>query len=514
MKPRPDGHPPDPAAPRRVALSVVFTGASQGVSMIAGGVLAILVAALFGSTAQTDGFFLAYGVYSLLVLVAQSTRTAIPARLLETETLFGAFDRYLAGAALLFLASGVALLGFAGPLATLLTGSDAGPAHAATAESLRILWPAVGGQLFAALAAAMLGVAGDFTRAALAYAAGGLATIGAFLALHGPFGIRALPVAVVIGTLVSVCPLAHGLVRIGWRPAPAGSGALGAARIILVSSTAGALSQVLFVVSLSVAARVGSGDATLYSYAYFALGLLVALVSSSVSAVLAAPLAATWDRDPRSLRPVDDDVFRTGLVVLAPILAAAALLGRDLAGAVLGKFTHTEIAAVWRAFLILSPSAVTALAIAIPLVALFALGRYRAIALVAPPIVALHVALSVVAAVAGSLVLVAAAATVGSFAITGALLGILYGREAGRAVVHLVRELARVALPAALAFGLPALLLLVRGGAAVSSAAWLLGLVLYAGAVAGLLPAHRELALRLLRALGTRPRALEPSAPS
>src|SRR5437867_1393516 len=166
LKPRPDGHPPDPAAPRRVALSVVFTGASQGVSMIAGGVLAILVAALFGSTAQTDGFFLAYGVYSLLVLVAQSTRTAIPARLLETETLFGAFDRYLAGAALLFLASGVALLGFAGPLATLLTGSDAGPAHAAAAESLRILWPAVGGQLFAALAAAMLGVAGDFTRAA------------------------------------------------------------------------------------------------------------------------------------------------------------------------------------------------------------------------------------------------------------------------------------------------------------------------------------------------------------
>src|SRR5919201_4042654 len=187
---------PDPAEPRRVAVSVALTGASQAVSMVAGGVLAVVVAAYFGSTPQTDGFFVAYGVYSLLVLVAQSMRTSIPARLLESETVFAAFDRFLAGAALIFLAGGVAMVVLGAPVAALLTGSGSGPAHATAAESLRILWPAVGGQLFAALAAAMLGLAGDFGRAALSYAAGGLTTVASFVMLEPALGVRALPVAV------------------------------------------------------------------------------------------------------------------------------------------------------------------------------------------------------------------------------------------------------------------------------------------------------------------------------
>jgi hypothetical protein len=162
----------------------------------------------------------------------------------------------------------------------------------------------------------------------------------------------------------------------------------------------------------------------------------------------------------------------------------------------------------------LSPSVVTALAIAVPLVALFALGRYRAIAFVAVPVVALHVALSALAGLLGSFELVAGAATVGSFAIAASLFGLLYGSAAPGVVGRLGAELARVALPALVAFGLPALALLARGGGLVALGAWLVGLVLYAAAVAGLLPLHRELALRLLRALGTRPRAPEPSAPS
>src|SRR5436190_3934543 len=251
LKPRPDGHAPDPAAPRRVAGSVALTGVSQGVSMLAGAVLAILVAAVFGSTPETDGFFVAYALYALFVLLAQSVRTSLPARLVEADSILGAFDRYLAGMALVFAASGVVFLVLADPVATWLTGSADGPAHATAAESLRILWPALGGQLFAGLAAALLGIAGDFGRAALAYAAGGLTVIATFLALEGPHDVRALPVAVVAGTVVTLVPLVHGVFRMGWRGPRIGAGGLArgavtAVATTVVSSASAVLPQALF----------------------------------------------------------------------------------------------------------------------------------------------------------------------------------------------------------------------------------------------------------------------------
>ena len=45
-----------------VARSAAITSVSQATSMVAGGVLAVLVAVRIGNNAHTDGFFAAYGV--------------------------------------------------------------------------------------------------------------------------------------------------------------------------------------------------------------------------------------------------------------------------------------------------------------------------------------------------------------------------------------------------------------------------------------------------------------------
>jgi hypothetical protein len=74
---------PEARGRRSLAGNAAITSASQAATMITGGLLAVLVAAMIGSTAETDGFFAAYGVYAMIVSFAQSARTTIVARLLR-----------------------------------------------------------------------------------------------------------------------------------------------------------------------------------------------------------------------------------------------------------------------------------------------------------------------------------------------------------------------------------------------------------------------------------------------
>src|SRR4051794_41075216 len=124
--------------PRRVAVAAALTSVAQAVAMAIGGLLAILIAARFGTSAQTDGFFAAYGVYGLIVLVAQSSRLTLVSRMVGGQTRFGGFDAYLGAAVLMWLAAGIALVALGKPLAEALTASA--PAQATARTSLAILW--------------------------------------------------------------------------------------------------------------------------------------------------------------------------------------------------------------------------------------------------------------------------------------------------------------------------------------------------------------------------------------
>jgi hypothetical protein len=115
--------------PGRLAGNTLVTAVSQVVTMGLGAVLALIVLFAFGKTAKTDGLFTAYGVYGIMLMVAQSQRTTIVARLVEAPSLWDEFDRYVGAVLALALVVAAPLIALGGPLAHLLTGDASGDAH-------------------------------------------------------------------------------------------------------------------------------------------------------------------------------------------------------------------------------------------------------------------------------------------------------------------------------------------------------------------------------------------------
>ena len=78
------------------------------------------------------------------------------------------------------------------------------------------------------------------------------------------------------------------------------------------------IAQVGFIVMIAVAARLDVGLVTTFTYSYMGLGLIQAVFVSSVPMVLAAPIARTWDRDPRTLLAQHVVVARVGASCSSP----------------------------------------------------------------------------------------------------------------------------------------------------------------------------------------------------
>jgi peptidoglycan biosynthesis protein MviN/MurJ (putative lipid II flippase) len=466
-----------------------------------GGLLAIVVLLEFGKGPDTDGFFAAYGSYAVLLTVAQSLRASVVARLVERGTLHENLDRFLGAAALVFLASGVVLVGLGRPLADVLTGNLGNEARDAAQTALAILWLAAGAQLVAALAAATLAVRGQFALPGLAYVLGGLTSIAFVLALSGAMGVDAVSVGVAIGSALTAAAMLLQLMRAGYRPSRAlvrRHGVAGAIWVI-ASGSIGSLSlQFGYVISLAFAARVGAGSVTLYTYAFFAAALLIGAIATPSGIVLAAPVASTWDRRPATLEPHMLAVFRVGLTFAAPLIAAAAVAGTEVVDLVLGSsLTHSDAVTLIGTFMGLSGLIVAMIAVPLPLLAAFSRSRYLAVAVVSLVTVGIQVALCELALQLDWLEAIAIAASISSIVFLGFLLGLLYEGWPGRALLTHAREVVLIAMPAALAFGPAALAGLAAGGA------WrLLWAALAAGAyvvmVRALLPEHWALVQRVV----------------
>jgi peptidoglycan biosynthesis protein MviN/MurJ (putative lipid II flippase) len=499
---------PEARGRRSLAGNAAITSASQAATMITGGLLAVLVAAMIGSTAETDGFFAAYGVYAMIVSFAQSARTTIVARLLESETRFGAFDAYLGAGVLIF---GVVVLAF-GPLGGLVTSALTGDLPDAAGDTARqallVLVAAVACQLFAALGAAMLGALEEYVAAGVSFVAGSLLSVVAFVVLEPSLGIDALAVALLIGSVLSALVIAVALVRQGWRPAPAalvpGGASVRGARILVLSSVSFLLAQLGFVVTLAFAARLGVGTVTVFSYAYMAMGLVQAVFASSVPMVMAAPLAKTWDRRPESLVPHTEAIFRTGAMLLVPVVAAAWLIGDEVGELVLASFTAAQVDKVIELFLVLVPTVLIGLASAVPYAAVVAIGRYAAIAIATVGVVAVQVAIAAVAAGAESVNLLAAAVPISAVASMLTTWAIVDRRYPARTLPPLLRATVVLALAGAVTFGAAGLLAQAAGGALADAVAFVLGLAGFAALIWLVLPAQRDLASRLLSALPQR----------
>jgi peptidoglycan biosynthesis protein MviN/MurJ (putative lipid II flippase) len=483
----------------RLPFQAALTTLGNAVAIVTGLGLAIVIAAEFGVTAQTDGYFAALGLYGIAASLGQSWRSTIVPRLVESPTTFGRFNRYCGATALLFALSGLAFVVFGSQVATLVTGSDTAQETARTA--LLILWPAAGAQLLAGLATGMLAVLDDYASAAVAYALGSIVTLGAFAALVPALGINALAAGFLAGALVTLIILLVALVRRGWRAEPVLFDLVPNARaawLLVFSSLSVFGLQILYVISISAAGRVGEGAATIFSYAFTGHYVVKSVTTLSLPIVLAAPLTATWDRTQQGLRPYTEDVLRTTFVLLAPALAAVILVGDDVGGLLLAKFSDHQIHQMIEAFLILSIALVTSQVATVPYMALLTLGRYTAVAVLSLPIVLLHLGLSIAAVALGSVAAIAAA-TAASYSVRAlVIVAVVHGRASPRVVAHFAALLLRIAVPAVVCFGLPALLLNGTASAVAGVEALAVGLALYAAAILGFMPSYRRLASRLV----------------
>ena len=211
--------------------------------------------------------------------------------------------------------------------------------------------------------------------------------------------------------------------------------------VITIGSVGFLISQLAYVVSLGFAARMGTGAVTLYTYAFFTASALIAATAGPVTIVLAAPLSETWDRRRESLEPYLLAVFRSGLTLVVPVLATAAIVGRDLVGAVLGSSLDvSDQRTLVLTFLALSGTIVSSMAAPVPTLAAFAEARYVQLAVISAASMVLHAVLSFVGYRSGHLEALAGAASASSLCSLGLLLVIVYGDRARATALLLLRE--------------------------------------------------------------------------
>jgi hypothetical protein len=245
---------------------------------------------------------------------------------------------------------------------------------------------------------------------------------------------------------------------------------------------------------------------TLYSYSFFAAALLIGAVAGPAAIVLAAPVARTWDRRPESLDPHLLAVFRAGLALVVPVIAATVLVGDEIVELLLGsELSEADADVVVRAFLALAGMVVATLAVPVPGLAAFAASRYLAVGSVSVAGIVVHLAASAVMASAfDTLESLAAAASVSSVAMLAMTLSIVYGRGFWRPLARLAVELARVAAAAAAAFGPPGIAAAALGGPGWDVAAAIVGAALFLAVLRARLPGNWELVLRIAAPLRAR----------
>jgi len=480
-----------------------YTASSMLLVSAVAAAVGILIARKFGRSLETDGLLAAYGVFVVITIAAQAIRVAILpelSRARDGDRLAGEVAGYALALAV-FAVPLLLLSAFAsGPLANLLTGHQGGEARSTAAEALRWMVPAAIAYLFAGLMASALAALDDYGTAAVGYAAGSVLGFTLIVLRAGPDGIVAVAWGMMLnGTIAFLVPAVALAVRAlhtrmpGTAMRPSGPPLLRRLGSFVVSAALPLAQQLLYVVCLPFAARVGTGAPTSFVYAYLAAASLVAVAAASLGLVTSVPLTR------RGLGPkaVAEHIVAASWIALTIIGAAAgvfALAGGKVVGAVLGHSYAGDVGAeLGRLVVVLSPWTIAAVGVAVSFPLCFVVGRTRALPWVALGALALQVPL----AWAGERLLhldgLAASIAITTFAILAVLLAELHVLAA--AFRGLLVAGAVVGAICVLAFALPALGLAPLEAAAV-------GIVVYCGALGVLRPRGLQASWRYLRALG------------
>jgi predicted membrane protein len=439
-----------------MAVATVAMGATSGIQ-------ALLYLSSFGIGGRTDGFFIAFALYTSFGVFSQSIRVTAAPLLVGSRPRLSPGELAVALAALA-IPVGIATIPLAGPLAALLAPGLGQAGRGVTESALPILGVAMILQLWAAGGATLLAVRDRFDRIAGAYIAGAAAGLVVYLAGSQVAGELSLGWSMLAMAVVTSAAMLDGVrasrSRDGDGPRVAG----GVRRLahcvwMVLSSTAVYLAfNCLYVITLAFASNYGAGGATVLSYAYLFASYLVAATGFALGmsriADMSRGVLADWREVIAATVPAG---FRYAMLLVAPALAALIAGGATLIGEVLpSSFDASQVDQLRVFAALLCAWTVAALLVNLLLPALFALGRTRLVNGLAPVVVFLHTGIT---ALAGTLFGVDG--VVGAFCIVpAAFAAVLLIAGAGRGWAPIARELARDGLRfaacAAISFGIGA----------------------------------------------------------
>lgn len=455
------------------AVTAAGLAVQQGLAAVVG----VIIARELGATAETDGFFAAYGVFLVLAIAATAARIVLLPPLARARE-----ERRLAGETIGFAAAlmwvtlpllAVAIIGADG-IATILTGFDDGIARDTAAAALPWLVAAALAQLFAGLAASALAALDDYRTAALGYAGGSVLGLVFILSRIDETGIDAVVRGVALNGFVAVAVpwlvLAFRARRSqsGRRVVQADLRRPGVRLGVLLAGIAFPLGlQAAYLVCLPFAADEGEGAVTSLGFAYIAGSAVITITSSALALVTSVPLTRAGLDPGRVTRHVVSSAW-IGFIAVAVTTGVFALVGPQLAEEVLGGAYGDAVGReLGRLVVTLAPWMLVTVGIVAAFPLAFVVGRGRALPLAAVTVVGAQLPLAwvgdAIAGVYGLAVALAISTCVGL---------VLVLRILGAARVALVGLGATAAVVSALAMVsfVPPGLLLAPGVAALTGA--------------------------------------------
>ena len=504
---------------KRAKAGVVMAAATFSMAA-ASGIQAALYLHSNGIDGRTDGFFVAFALYTVFGVFSQSIRVTSAPLLVDGKKSLP-LGEFAATLALIAVPVALLTIPLAHPLSLLLAPGLSDADRAVTQEALPVLGGAMILQLWAAGGATVLAVRDRFNTIAGAYIAGAGGGLVTYLVVAGSAGELSLGYAMLAMAVVTFTLMLVGLrrsapgVEEGAEPRPLRVRRLVADAGLILGRTSIYLAfNALYLVTLSLTTSYSAGDATVLSYAYLFASYLVAGTAFALGMSRIADMSREARSDPR--RAFGDTVpqgFRYSMLICAPALAGFVAAGAPIVGVVFSASLHpSDISTLQEFGALLAIWTVAALLVNLMLPAMFALGRARLVNLLAPALLAVHVAVSVAGgALFGSLGVVGAA-----FVAPALFAAVMLVKGAPEIAGHLSREISRDALrfvlSAAACYGLGAILGAAVGstfGAAVIAGG--IGTILYLGLLPFIAPTQVELFRKLLGPL-FRARRTDPQA--
>jgi peptidoglycan biosynthesis protein MviN/MurJ (putative lipid II flippase) len=369
-----------------VSHSSVVVSASLLLTALLGATQGLLLVFIVGEGSDTDAFLAAYSLYVVFAILGGSLRASIVPVLgaHDSEQSFRQRATELLARVLLLgvvLTAGLAVISI--PAGQLLTLGLPSHARWTAVLTLLVLSPAAFLQVYAAAQAAVLVSARRFTVSAGLYVVSGAVALGVSALLLALIGVIGAAIGLLIGGLVLAGGHSYYIARFGIRPRPsrwmlADRGQRDLALVLAAAASISVALQLNLAIALATLSH-DPGAITAYSYAFFIVGLALAISSFPLGLVTIPELIHDYAR--RGIAAAREYLVSVppyAFAVLVPTLVAFAADGKPLLEAVFAhSLSQHAIDLVYEVGLVLSVMAIPSTFVFLTGSVALALGRSR-----------------------------------------------------------------------------------------------------------------------------------------